>query len=206
MSLADYRRRVQDIYGELRANDAGEACWHQWRTRRDLLFRSHVQSPIVDSERPSFEGLQYFAYDPSMRFDAVLEPAVRTNLDIAHSGSGATRFVAIGEISLVPIGISESLTVFWLDAYGGGIFVPFRDATSGVSSYGGGRYLLDTVKGADLGGTEGRLNVDFNYAYHPSCVYSSRWSCPLAPPSNWLDAAIEAGEMLVATEKIESHD
>ncbi len=61
-------------------------------------------------------------------------------------------------------------------------------------SYGGGRYLLDTVKGADLGGTDGRLVVDFNYAYNPSCAYDPQWSCPLAPPANRLTVPILAGE------------
>jgi uncharacterized protein len=89
-----------------------------------------------------------------------------------------------------------SLEVFWLDAYGGGVFIPFRDATSGSSTYGGGRYLLDTAKGADLGSIDDRLVLDFNFAYHPSCVYDPKWVCPLAPPSNRLAVAIEAGERM----------
>ena len=80
--------------------------------------------------------------------------------------------------------------------YGGGLFLPFRDATSGEQTYGGGRYLLDGAKSADLGGTDGRLVLDFNFAYHPSCVHDPRWSCPLAPPANTLPFAVEAGERL----------
>ena len=98
----------------------------------------------------------------------------------------------IGRIEL-PMG---SLDVFWVSVYGGGVFIPFRDATNGIETYGAGRYLLDTVKGADLGGTDGRLIVDFNYAYHPSCTYDPKWSCPLAPPSNRLTVPIRAGERL----------
>lgn len=86
--------------------------------------------------------------------------------------------------------------MYWIDAYGGGAFVPFRDATSGQETYGAGRYLIDTVKGADLGGEHGRLVLDFNYAYHPSCAYDPRWSCPLAPPVNRLEGAVRAGERL----------
>lgn len=97
----------------------------------------------------------------------------------------------IGAVDL-PVG---RLALFWIDVYGGGLFVPFRDGTSGNGTYGGGRYLLDTVKGADLGSTaDGRLILDFNFAYHPSCHYDPRWSCPLAPRENWLAARIEAGE------------
>jgi uncharacterized protein (DUF1684 family) len=74
------------------------------------------------------------------------------------------------------------------------LFLPFRDATNGTSTYGGGRYLLDTAKGADLGSVGDALVVDFNYAYHPSCFHSARWTCPLAPPRNTLAVAVEAGE------------
>ncbi|HUG86614.1 MAG TPA: DUF1684 domain-containing protein, partial [Euzebya sp.] len=78
-----------------------------------------------------------------------------------------------------------------------GLFLPFTDATSGASTYGGGRYLLDTAKGADLGRLEdGRLILDFNYAYHPSCAWDAAWSCPLPPPDNRVDVEVSAGERL----------
>ena len=82
----------------------------------------------------------------------------------------------------------------WLEAYGGGLFLPVRDATYGATSYGGGRYVLDTVKGADLGADGDRLIVDFNFAFNPSCAYDPGWVCPLAPPANRLPVAVEAGE------------
>ena len=106
----------------------------------------------------------------------------------------ASRRVATAHFELD--GRPQTLEVLWLDAYGGGLFLPFRDATSGSETYGGGRYLLDTVKGADLGGADGRLLLEFNFAYNPSCVYSARWACPLTPPANRLDVAIRAGERL----------
>ena len=87
-----------------------------------------------------------------------------------------------------------SLDVWWLETYGGGIFLPLKDATCGETSYGGGRYLLDTVKGADLGEEQGRLIVDLNFLYNPSCAYDAQWECPLPPAGNVLSVAIEAGE------------
>ena len=82
--------------------------------------------------------------------------------------------------------------------YAGGLFLPFLDATSGDETYGAGRYLLDTAKGADLGGDPagGTLVVDLNFAYHPSCAFDPRWACPLAPPGNRLALRVEAGERL----------
>jgi hypothetical protein len=88
------------------------------------------------------------------------------------------------------------LDVWWLDQYGGGLFLPLRDGTAGETTYGGGRYLLDTVKGADLGTRARRLIIDLNFLYHPSCRYDSSWSCPLAPPGNTITATIEAGERM----------
>jgi hypothetical protein len=91
------------------------------------------------------------------------------------------------------------LTVLSLVQYAGGLFVPFRDRTSGRETYGGGRYLFDTAKDTDglvLEITPGSpdLTIDFNYAYNASCAYSSRWACPLAPPENHLRVPVRAGE------------
>jgi uncharacterized protein (DUF1684 family) len=86
--------------------------------------------------------------------------------------------------------------VWWLDQYAGGLFLPLRDGTAGRTSYGGGRYVLDTAKGADLGGDSSRLVVDLNFSYHPSCRYDDAWLCPLAPPENTITAEICAGERL----------
>src|SRR5204862_506924 len=84
------------------------------------------------------------------------------------------------------IGAARALELYWLVGYGGGVFCPFADATSSGSTYGGGRYLLDTVKGADLGGDDRQLVLDFNFAYNPSCSYDPRWVCLLTPPANRL--------------------
>jgi uncharacterized protein (DUF1684 family) len=92
--------------------------------------------------------------------------------------------------------VSATVDVWWLRQYAGGLFLPIRDGTAGDTSYGGGRYLLDTAKGADLGGDSGRLVVDLNFLYHPSCRYSPEWLCPLAPRTNTFGARVEAGERL----------
>ena len=82
--------------------------------------------------------------------------------------------------------------------YAGGLFLPFRDATNGAETYGAGRYVLDTAKSADLGGdpAAGTLVIDLNFAFQPSCALDPLWACPLAPPSNRLEARVEAGERL----------
>jgi uncharacterized protein len=92
--------------------------------------------------------------------------------------------------------LGGELTLYWISGYGGGVFLPFRDATSGTETFAGGRYLIDSIKGAELGERHGHLILDFNFAYNPSCSYSERWVCPLAPPANRLPAAVKAGERL----------
>jgi uncharacterized protein (DUF1684 family) len=194
LDLLDYRRRVNEMYQavrSLRGRDPRAA--HQlWRERRDELFRSHPQSALPPEKRAAFRGLPYREYDPAFVFTAAVRPLQRESYDVDTSTGGVIRFVRFGAVDL-PIG---SLEVLWLDEYSGGVFLPFRDATSGKTTYGGGRYLLDTAKGADLGSSGDVLVLDFNFAYHPSCVYDPKWTCPLAPLSNRLAAAVEAGELV----------
>ncbi|MEE8601875.1 DUF1684 domain-containing protein [Euzebya tangerina] len=199
LALLDYRRQVAGLYGQVRAAgaDGPAEAWQQWRTGRDRLIGRHSQSPLPADRRTPSWVTPFGPYDPAARVLGSWE-AVETGevVEIPHSADGTTRFVEVGLVRFSLSGVGCSLRAFWLDAYGGGLFVPFRDLTNGDLTYGGGRYLLDTVKGADLGLVEGRVVLDFNYAYHPSCAWSDVWSCPLAPPSNWLDVAVEAGEHL----------
>ena len=129
------------------------------------------------------------------RLLATIEPAPEEILELPSSDGATMRFVRFGRGRADDV----SLDLYWLDAYGGGLFVPFADATSGDESYGAGRYVLDTIKGADLGTHDGRLVLDLNFAYQPSCSYDPRWTCPLAPPANRLGGAVRAGERLTAT-------
>jgi len=146
--------------------------------------------------RSTWTGLYYLPYDPSLRLLAEVEPCDPERFGTDHSGPGSTPLIRFGRVRLRIDDAEVALSLFWLDAYGGGAFLPFRDATNGDTTYGGGRYLLDTAKGADLGHEGATVVIDFNYAYHPSCVHDPRWSCPLAPPENRLPVAIRAGERL----------
>ena len=194
LDLIDYRRRVNELYAEVRALRARDprAAHKRWREVRDNLFRSHPQSAVPPEKRADFRGLPYREYDPAFVFTAAVRPLPRESYDVDTSTGGVIRFVRFGAIDL-PLG---SLEVLWLDEYSGGVFLPFRDATSGKTTYGGGRYLLDTAKGADLGSRGDELVLDFNFAYHPSCVYDPKWTCPLAPLSNRLSSEVNAGELV----------
>lgn len=197
LELADWRRQIFDLYREVRtvAEEDPEAAWKLWRRRRDTLFRSHPQSAIPAAEREAFQGLSYFPYDPSARADAVVEP-VEAEPWVFEAGEGRLTLDCVGRASFDLYGEPQTLNLYWFRSYGGGLFLSFRDQTSGSQTYGGCRYLLDTVKGADLGSRDGRLLLDFNFSYQPSCSYDPRWVCPLAPPANRMPVAVHAGERL----------
>jgi len=203
LDLADWRRRVSALYAELRTDDEpGPDRLAAFRAGKNELFRAHPQSPIPAAERPEFSGLEYWPHNPALRLRATLEPDPEAaSLHLPVSTGDPFAFSRIGWVGFPVDGSAQRLDVYWLAGYGGGIFIPFRDATSGNATYGGGRYLWDSVKGADLGSDGDRLVLDFNYAYHPSCAYDPRWSCPLAPRDNWLGVAIRAGERLTAGER-----
>ena len=173
-----------------------------FRSARDQLFKHHPQSPIEPEERDAFEALSYFAPDPAYRVRARLEPGPGDELVIDTGGAdGAITYRRAAKLVFELAGTPCTLTVLSLVQYAGGLFVPFKDATSGHETYGGGRYLFDTAKDTDghvLEVTTGSpdVTIDFNYAYNPSCVYSPRWACPLAPPENTLRVAIRAGERM----------
>jgi uncharacterized protein (DUF1684 family) len=196
LDLLDWKRRIFDLYREVRTAPDARVAWNHWRTGRDDLFAHHPQSPIPEAERSVFRGLPYFEYDPAWRVAADVRGAPSERYDIATSGeaAGSYAFDRFGVASFEVAGRTVELELYWLEGYGGGVFLPFRDTTSGRETYGAGRYVLDTVKGADLGEQDGRLVLDFNFAYNPSCSYDPRWVCPLAPPPNRLSVPIRAGE------------
>lgn len=191
--LLDWRRQVGALYARVRQERAHDpASAHElWRSARNRLLRDHPQSPLLPEDRAAFQGLPCWPYDPALAFTAPIDPLPQERLTIPSSTGQDMPLVRFGRVGL-PVG---SLDVYWIDVYGGGVFLPFRDAGSGAESYGGGRYLLDTAKSADLGSTpDGELVLDFNFAFHPSCFYDPRWSCPLAPPQNVLKGPVRAGE------------
>lgn len=196
LELADWRRQMFDLYRRVRRSDAPEDAWQLWRDTRDDLFRTHGQSPLPASDRENFTGVDYFAYDPAYRVIGEVSDLPPKRYDIETSGEATMSFTRFGGVDLVINGQPTNLELYWLDAYGGGIFLPFKDRTSGNETYGGGRYLLDTVKGADLGSDGDGLVLDFNFAYNPSCSYDPQWICPLSPLENTLGVRIEAGERL----------
>src|SRR6266852_3092111 len=210
LELYDYRCRVAAMYRERTqaylAGEDDEGVLRHFREARDDLFANHPQSALDEEQRRNFRGLRYFPYNPAMLFivevDTDVEPVRQ---QVVMNADESMTMTTVGRLHFAVEGQQAELSVYWLEVYGGGLFLPFRDATCPAESYGAGRYLFDTVKGSSFepdvsasggaaGYAGGEIRLDFNYAYNPSCAYDARWACPLAPRENWLAAAIRAGE------------
>jgi uncharacterized protein len=193
-SLLDWRRRVAAIYAAVRASADPAAAHAAWQAARDDLLATHPDSPIPAEERDGFAGVPVAPYDPAMRFTSELDTGVEpVRLSVQTGTDGVVPFERAGIVHLPGVG---DLDVWWLASYGGGFFVPVRDTRSDGATYPGGRYVIDTAKGADLGGDDGYLVVDLNFAYNPSCAYDPAWACPLAPPGNTVPVQVNAGELM----------
>lgn len=222
LDLYDYRARMARMYAErdaaVRAGEDPAVVWARWRDAKDALYAGHLQTPLSPDDRRAFTGLNYFAYNPTFAVEATLVPETAEAGEVPASGPLSARFPVAGRLRF-HLGDSDyALAVYWIDVYGGGLFCPVRDATSGKETYGGGRYLFDTVKGSDfvrlgsrLGSGEGTpgpvvaggyaggpVLIDFNYLYNPSCAYDPRWACPLAPAENVLPVRLAVGERAYA--------
>jgi uncharacterized protein len=202
LDLLDYRRRVSEMYAKIRALGTGTPeSFQYFQTERDNLFAHHASSALSPEQKSTFKGLNYAPYDPQFRVVVDVQPL--EDVEPYHDDSveeGTFRMRPFGRVDVtLPTGAAQ-LTLYWIMGYGGGVFLPFRDTTCGHTTYGGGRYLLDTIKGADLGIQGSQLILDFNYAYNPSCTYHYRWVCPLAPMENRLKIAIPVGEQMPSLE------
>ncbi len=195
LEVADWRRRVFAMYAAVRESTDMVSAHDLWRRERDELFARHPSTPLLPEDLAGFTGLPVAPYDPAWRFEVALAPGDERRMEVETGTDGIVPFDLIGVADVPGVG---RLDVWRLASYGGGIFIPVKDASAGArgGTYGGGRYLLDTVKGADLGAGSrpDSLVLDFNFAYNPSCAYDPMWACPLAQPGNTVAVEIPVGE------------
>jgi uncharacterized protein len=169
-----------------------------FRADKDDYFRQAHDSPIPHDQRHDFAGLPYFPVDENLRFEGLqLEPYVGdepTSFQIPTSDGQLRDAERAGTFRFELGGAEHRLTGYrFAEGDSESVFVPFLDQTSGSETYGAGRYL-----DLDPDSQDGTYVLDFNLAYHPSCVYDPRFSCPLTPPENRLPVRVEAGERLPA--------
>jgi uncharacterized protein (DUF1684 family) len=191
LAVADWRRRTFAAYSTVREQSNPATAHEMWISHREHMLAEHPSSPVPPDQRSKLR-VSVAPYNPSYRFVVPMLEAAPERREVQTGTDGRVVLERIGRVHLDGLG---SLDVWWHAGYGGGVFLPVHDATSGATSYGGGRYVLDTIKGADLGGDESSLVVDLNFAYNPSCAYDPAWACPLPAQGNRLDVAVPVGEL-----------
>ena len=194
-SLSDWRRTVAELYAAVRAADDPHLAWTHFLDGRNQLLKEHSQTPLSGPDRRDFSGLDYYNYDLDLRLMGRLTFDVEPRIfSVQLQDDGLLRYQRVASVHFRLANQPRQLTLFWILGYGGGLFLPFKDKTSGRETFGGGRYLYDTIKGADLGIYHDTIVLDFNFAYNPSCAYNPRWTCPLAPQENHLPIELRSGE------------
>lgn len=160
----------------------------QVREERDRFLREHYASPLPAEDQAAFPGLDYFPTDEAWRITASFDPSPPSKIDIPSTSGMNSGYTAVGTVKLTIADVSYDLIV--LDDGDGGVFIPFRDGTSGTETYTGGRYVNLALD------EHGDATIDFNSAANPWCVYDEEFVCPLPPQGNWIAERIEAGEKM----------
>jgi uncharacterized protein (DUF1684 family) len=159
-----------------------------FREDKNAFFKTDRQSPLDNSQKLKFHGLNYYPENPGLRLDLALEKTDNPNLITMTTSTGDEQdYYQIGQVRFSIKG-EEAVLQVYVSANGGDYFIPFVDATAPAETYGAGRYL----EPEDLG--DGKLRIDFNMAYNPYCAYNDNWSCPIPPRENRIAVRIEAGE------------
>lgn len=145
-------------------------------------------SPLEESAKRGFAGLDYFAPDTSFRIKArfiqygmVRSATIETNTDRRPV------YEEIGEFIFIISGVKDTLRAYRIPG-DTNLFVPFNDPTNGHTTYPTGRYLDLPIPDNE------QAVLDFNLAYNPYCAYNSRYSCPIPPPANKIQVPVQAGE------------
>ena len=172
----------------------------KWRVKREELFKHHPESPTfnIKSIPGSYAQPILYPYNPNFCLSSKFKFLESSEiLELITDDNSITRIQPFLETTNLFEKLNIELTIFKILGYGGGLFLPFFDkgCFSNGENYEGGRYLIDTIKGADLGESrKNELRLDFNFSYNPSCSYNSKWTCPIIKNYNNIQILIDAGE------------
>ncbi len=157
-----------------------------YRANKDDYLRTNRHSPLPYEYRDTFPGLPYYPWNPDLVFTTAVTEADGAETVVSTSDGDTRMYRRAATVSITIAGEPQTLALY--DTGHPGLFLPFRDATSGRETYGGGRYL-------DLQPDDrGEVVIDFNLAYSPYCAYDDGYSCALPPAENWMSVPVTAGE------------
>jgi uncharacterized protein (DUF1684 family) len=194
--------KAQDFYGTTDLKT--------FREGRDKEFRDPRESPLREKDFADFKGLKYFPLNQAFRVEAEFKKKTEAKFFKMPTSSEKTkRFAKYGELKFKLNNQEFILNLYQAEAvlldeklkeYRDLLFAPFKDLTNGAETYGSGRYLDVKIP------SSGKIILDFNLAYNPSCAYGSdKFSCPIPPKENYLRVKIAAGEQSYLSDKENEH-
>lgn len=157
-----------------------------FRKEKDELFGTTEESPLTAEQKHEFKGLKYFPENDQYHVTANLEKEEGDLIDIKTSAGDTEPYKRYGKLKFNLTGKELTLNVYQ-SADSSHLFLPFRDKTNANETYHDGRYVE-----AEEG--DGKIDLDFNYAYNPYCAYNDNFRCPIPPEENTLDTEVKAGE------------
>ncbi len=162
------------------------------RKDKEQYMKSGEGSPFLKDTIP-FEGLKYFPVNEKFNIKAKLEPIEEKKVLILSTSDGKEQKYLEYAYAIFDLdGVENKLLILEVMDMGpqrGKLFLAFADESSGIETYGAGRYL--DVKKVPAASS---IDLDFNLAYNPYCAYTDSFSCPFPPKENILKVAILAGE------------
>lgn len=170
-----------------------------WQKEMNADFKDATKSPLKDKDRKTFDGLDFFKFDSTLVVTATLKRTpdtdwfeMKTTTDrlALERVYGVLTFEINGKPFQLNVYQGKDLMV--KEGFEDHLFLPFLDNTNGTTSYGAGRYIDLTIPEGDT------IEIDFNTAYNPYCAYNEKYSCPIVPGENYIDADIEAGVKVFA--------
>ena len=168
---------------------------------REKHEREFLSKVLNEEERKTYPEICFFPVNTSFIVEADFVKEVGPAFVMPMSKERTVYYRKVGYLSftindtLCKLNVYQNLDLAGKKEYKNYYFVPFKDATTGLSTYGAGKYLdLYFSKKAK------KVKIDFNTSYHPYCAYSDRYSCPIVPVENRIPVAITAGECYVSHE------
>lgn len=169
----------------------------EYQQKLNAVFKDASKSPLKNKDLKSFKGLDFFPVDSSYIIIASIEKTPDTPfLGMATNTEEKSYYRKFGILTFtlkekeIQLTLYKSLEESENPVFEDYLFLPFTDETSGIDSYGGGRYM-DVFKSKI--NTNGTLELNFNNTYNPYCAYNDDYSCPLTPRDNHLSMEILAG-------------
>lgn len=172
-----------------------------WQMKMNADFKDVTKSPLKNKDRKTFKGLDFFDFDSSLVVTAALKRTPDTEWFKMKTTTDRISLERVfGELTFEINGKSFQLNVYQgkelmtEEGFENYLFLPFIDNTNGISTYGGGRYIDLKIPEGDT------ITLDFNTAYNPYCAYNEKYSCPIVPRENYIDADIKAGVKMFVKE------